>query len=173
MALFQNAISVCDFVGKLFIRALQMIIVPLVVSSIIAGIAGLGGVKGFGRLGMKTLGFYMGTSLAAVIVGLLLVNTIQPGLVDGQPNENIRTALEEQAEGASDAEKKKVEEANKRKPGDYADLFKKMIPANIFSAASSNGQLLGMIFFSILFAIANDAIAPEQYDPSAGKCAGD
>lgn len=149
-----SAVSVCDFVGKLFIRALQMIIVPLVVSSIIAGIASLGGVRGFGRLGMKTFGFYMGTSLAAVIVGLLLVNTIQPGLVDGQPNEAIRSALEERAERASDAEKQKVEQAGTRKPGDYADLFKKMIPENIFSAASSNGQLLGMIFFSILFAIA-------------------
>ena len=52
-----NAISVSEFVGKLFIRALQMIIVPLVVSSVIAGIASLGGVKGFGRLGMRTLGF--------------------------------------------------------------------------------------------------------------------
>ena len=150
----ERTIAVCDFVGKLFIRALQMIIVPLVVSSIIAGIASLGGVKGFGRLGMKTLGFYMGTSFVAVVVGLLLVNTIQPGLENGKPNENIRSALEEQAEGASEAEKKKVEEANKRKAGDYADLFKKMIPENIFGAASVNGQLLGMIFFSILFAVA-------------------
>ena len=81
----EGVISVGDFVGKLFIQALKMIIVPLVASSIIAGIASLGEMKGFGRLGMKTLGFYMGTSFAAVLVGLVLVNTIQPGLENGKP----------------------------------------------------------------------------------------
>ena len=86
----QNTISVGDFVGKLFIQALKMIIVPLVASSIIAGIASLGGMKGFGRLGMKTMGFYLGTSLAAVLVGLMLVNTIQPGLENGVANAEIR-----------------------------------------------------------------------------------
>jgi Na+/H+-dicarboxylate symporter len=167
-----SSISVCEFVGKLFIRALQMIIVPLVVSSIIAGIASLGGIKGFGRLGMKTLGFYMGTSLAAIIVGLLLVNTIQPGLVDGEPNIAIKEALQERAESASESEKEKVEIANQRKPGDYADLFKKMIPENIFSAASSNGQLLGMIFFSILFAIAMTRLPQNNMTPLLGSIQG-
>ncbi len=167
-----NTISVCDFVGKLFIRALQMIIVPLVVSSIIAGIASLGGIKGFGRLGMKTLGFYMGTSFAAIIVGLLLVNTIQPGLVDGKPNAEIRQALQEKADGATEAEKAKVAAAGQRKPGDYADLFKKMIPENIFSAASSNGQLLGMIFFAILFAIAMTRLPQTSMTPLLGSIQG-
>ena len=111
----QNAIAVSDFVGKLFIRALKMIIVPLVVSSIIAGIAGLGGVKGFGRLGMKTLGFYMSTSLIAVLIGLFLVNTIQPGLENGKANPEIRAALEQKADSATQSEKDKVAEAGKRK----------------------------------------------------------
>jgi len=96
-AFIQNTISVGDFVGKLFIQALKMIIVPLVASSIIAGIASLGEMKGFGRLGMKTLGFYMGTSFAAVLVGLVLVNTIQPGLENGKPNAEIREALEQKS----------------------------------------------------------------------------
>ena len=163
-----HAVLVCDFVGKLFIRALQMIIVPLVVSSIIAGIASLGGMKGFGRLGAKTMGFYMGTSLAAVVVGLLLVNTIKPGLTDGKPNVSIRDAFKERAEGVSESEKAKVAKANERKPGDYADLFKKMIPENIFYAASSNGQLLGMIFFSILFAIAMTRLPEQNMSPLLG-----
>lgn len=167
-----NAISVSEFVGKLFIRALQMIIVPLVVSSVIAGIASLGGVKGFGRLGMRTLGFYVGTSFAAIVVGLLLVNKIQPGLVDGKPNVEIREALQEKADSASDKEKSKVAEAGKRKPGDYADLFKKMIPENIFSAASSNGQLLGMIFFAILFAIAMTQLPRDNMLPILGSIQG-
>ncbi|MGB1935969.1 MAG: dicarboxylate/amino acid:cation symporter [Akkermansiaceae bacterium] len=155
-----QAISVSDFVGKLFLQALKMIIVPLVASSIIAGIASLGGLHGFGRLGLKTIGFYMGTSLMAVLVGLLLVNTIQPGLEDGKANVKIRMALEQQADEASSSQREKVAQAGERKPADYAGLFKKMIPPNVFKAATDNGQLLGMIFFSILFAVAMAQLPP-------------
>ncbi|MGJ8677812.1 MAG: dicarboxylate/amino acid:cation symporter [Akkermansiaceae bacterium] len=164
-----NAIATCDFIGKLFIRALQMIIVPLVVSSLISGIAGLGSMRGFGRLGLKTLGFYMGTTLAAVIVGLILVNTIQPGLVDGEPNLEIRAALEQQAGGASESELEKVALAGEKKATDYADLFKKMIPVNIFQSAADNGQLLGVIFFSILFAIAMTQLPNTSMLPLCGN----
>jgi proton glutamate symport protein len=165
----RNTIAVSDFIGKLFIQALKMVIVPLVASSIIAGIAGLGGVKGFGRLGMKTLGFYLSTSLVAVLVGLLLVNTIQPGLENGKANPEIRAALEQKADSASQAEKDKVAVAAERKPGDYADLFKKMIPPNVFKAATDNGQLLGMIFFSILFAIAMAKLPVDNMLPLLGS----
>lgn len=168
LAFIENAISVGDFIGKLFIQALKMIIVPLVASSIIAGIASLGGMQGFGRLGMKTLGFYLGTSLAAVLVGLILVNTIQPGLEGGKANEKIRQALEQRAEGASEVEKRKVAQAGEREPADYADLFKKMIPPNVFKAATENGQLLGMIFFSILFAVAMTQLPVDNMWPLLG-----
>ena len=164
----EAAIATGDFVGKLFIQALKMIIVPLVASSIIAGIASLGEMKGFGRLGLKTLGFYMGTSLAAVVVGLLLVNTIQPGLDDGKANAKIRMALEQKAEGASSGAKEKVAQAGERKPADYAGLFKKMIPPNVIKAATENGQLLGMIFFSILFAIVMARLPLENMYPLLG-----
>ena len=164
----EAAIATGDFVGKLFIQALKMIIVPLVASSIIAGIASLGEMKGFGRLGLKTLGFYMGTSLAAVVVGLLLVNTIQPGLDDGKANTKIRMALEQKAEGASSGAKENVAQAGERKPADYAGLFKKMIPPNVIKAATENGQLLGMIFFSILFAIVMARLPLENMYPLLG-----
>ena len=169
----QTAITVCGFIGNLFIQALKMIIVPLVVSSIIAGIASLGGMKGFGRLGMKTLAFYTGTSLCAVLVGLTLVNTIQPGLDDnGQADQKILAALESQSDSASSEQKAKVEAASERKPGDYADLFNKMIPPNIFKAASENGQLLGLIFFSIIFALAMTRLAEDNMRPLLGSVQG-
>lgn len=154
LGLIKNIIVVSEFVGTLFIQALKMIIVPLVMSAIISGIAGLGGVEGFGRLGLKTVSFYMGTSLMAILLGLFLVNTIQPGLSDGKPNPEIRAALENQASMATAEEKAKVVAAGEKKAGDFADLFKKMIPPNVVQAASNNGQLLGLIFFSILFALA-------------------
>lgn len=73
-------VSACDFVGTLFLNALKMLIVPLVVASIVNGIAGLGSMEGFGRLGLKTVVYYVFTSLIAIIIGLSLVNLIRPGI---------------------------------------------------------------------------------------------
>ncbi len=61
-----------------------MVIVPLIFSSIVVGIAGLGKTEGFGRLGMKTLGYYTVTSFFAILIGLSMVNLFKPGLVDGE-----------------------------------------------------------------------------------------
>lgn len=167
-ASIHHIIGAGDFVGTLFIQALKMIIVPLVVSAIISGIAGLGDVEGFGRLGLKTVGFYMGTSLLAIFMGLLLVNAIQPGLSDGQPNETIRAAFMSQGDVASAEDQEKVATAGEKKVGDFADLFKKMVPPNIIHAASNNGQLLGLIFFSILFAIAMTRLPSDNMLPLYG-----
>ena len=94
MGFIEGVIMTCKFVGDLFMGLLKMIIVPLVASSVIAGISSLHGVKGFGRLLSKTAGFYAMTSLLAISLGLLLVNSIQPGLDNGQPNEVILNAFE-------------------------------------------------------------------------------
>ena len=97
-------VGTCKFVGTIFMNLLKMIIVPLIVSSVVAGIAGLGGMSGFGRLLGKTAGFYALTSLCAIIVGLVLVNVIAPGLgADGQPNMEIREAFETEEQQASEA----------------------------------------------------------------------
>ena len=69
----------CDLIGGLFMNALKMLVVPLVAASIISSIAGLGNTAGFGRLGGKTLLFYVCTSLCAILIGLVLVNGIGPG----------------------------------------------------------------------------------------------
>ena len=66
-------VSTCDFIGTIFMNALKMIIVPLIVSSIICGIMGLGNERNFGRMGIKILIYYTASGLLAVIVGLLIV----------------------------------------------------------------------------------------------------
>lgn len=149
-----GALDVSRFIGDLFMRALKMIIVPLILTSVISGIASLRGAEGFGRLGMKTLGFYAGTTLLAVLTGLLLVDVIQPGLADGRPNEVIRQAFEEEAAVADDADREKVAAAGAREAKDFFGVFKAMLPENVVSAAGDNSQMLGIIVFSILFAIA-------------------
>lgn len=164
-----GVIMTCEVIGKLFMNLLKMIIVPLVVSSVIAGITSLHGVKGFGRLLGKTAGFYALTSLLAICLGLVLVNVIQPGLTDGAPNETVRSAFEDHE--ATDAEKKKVAEAKiegEGQQGFFAQLsgfFLRMVPVNVFSAAAVNGQMLGLIFFSILFAIAMTRLPVDQVSP--------
>ena len=130
-------LAVYTFIGTLFLNALKMIVVPLVVSAIITGIANVGSQGGFGRLGMKTLGYYVATSFIAIMIGLVMVNTIQPGVSDNPPpvieaNEQVSMAVE----GKS--------------AGDVVDVFLRMIPTNIVDAAAQ-GQMLGLIFFSLLF----------------------
>src|SRR5690606_17272192 len=68
------------WLGDLFLRALKMIIVPLVFSSIVSGVVNLGSSNTLGRLGAKTITYYISTSLAAIITGLILVNFIRPGI---------------------------------------------------------------------------------------------
>lgn len=149
-----GAVAACKFLGEIFMRALQMLIVPLIVTSVVAGIASLHGMEGFGRLGGKTVGFYALTSFLAIVVGLALVNVVKPGIEDGRGSVVIKQAFEEAATNASEADKAKIAAAQGRKSSDVWDIFKRMFPKNIFSAASDNGQMLGLIVFSILFALA-------------------
>jgi len=149
-----GALETCRFIGDLFMRGLKMIIVPLIVTAVVSGITGMKGVEGFGRLGLKTVGFYMASSFVAITMGLVVVSVVQPGLVDGAPNEAIRAAFAETEATAGEADLGKVEEAGKREGKDFLGIFKAMIPENVVDAASDNGQMLGVIVFSILFAIA-------------------
>jgi proton glutamate symport protein len=130
------------FLGKLFLNALKMLIVPLILSSIITGIAGVGESGAMGRLGGKTLLYYMSSSLFAILVGLLLVNIVAPGIVDGKPAGDMLPISED-----IDAVAERVEG---RGVGDVVDIFLRMVPTNIVAAAAE-GQMLGLIFFSLLF----------------------
>lgn len=134
--------SAYEFVGAMFLNALKMLIVPLIVSSIIVGIASIGNSDSLGRLGGKTLAYYMLTSLLAILLGLTVVNIVSPGIIDGQPAKDL-------VGFSGDVEdiKQKVEG---KSAGDVAQVFLRMIPTNIVSAAAQ-GQMLGLIFFSLLF----------------------
>jgi len=134
--------AVFDFIGTLFLNALKMLIVPLVISSIIVGIAGIGSGGAFGRLGMKTLLYYLTTSLFAILVGLAIVNAVAPGIVDGAPAKHLIGM----SENASDV----VAKVEGKGTGDLVGVFLRMVPTNVVAAAA-DGQMLGLIFFSLLF----------------------
>lgn len=137
-------LSMYSFVGELFLNALKMLIVPLVFSSIIVGISGVGSQGGFGRIGLKTMLYYLATSTIAITIGLVVVNIVQPGIIDGLPAKDVLPLPEDAA--ADVAEKVQGKSA-----ADVMDVFKRMLPPNVLSAATQNGQLLGVIVFALLF----------------------
>ena len=135
-------IGLYDFLGTLFLNALKMIIVPLVVASIITGIAGAGSEKSVGRLGLKTILYYSMTTFFAILIGLTAVNLISPGIIEGVPaSERMGLIGDQEVIKAGLAHQ---EEAR------FADFFLRMVPTNIVAAAAE-GQMLGLIVFSLLF----------------------
>lgn len=146
-------LSFCRFVSDLFLRALKMVIVPLVVASIISGIAGLRSLDGFARMGLKTCVYYVLGSLAAVCVGLFMVNTIKPGLSEGKPNTTLRAAMDSALNSKSAAEVGDVMKKAEGGASSLLDILRRMIPTNVIEACAK-GDLLAIIVFSILFAVA-------------------
>lgn len=144
--------SLFDVVGTLFINALTLIVVPLVCSSIIVGMAKIGNESSFKRLGGKMFAFYIGTSFVAVLIGLLFVDIFTPGIASsGKP-------LME----ASLAELPQLNEQLVAGNGpSLVKVIMQVIPSNIFEALSS-GNMLGLIFFSLLFGYVLSKI-PEKY----------
>jgi Na+/H+-dicarboxylate symporter len=131
-----------NYVGRMFLNALRMIIVPLIMSSIIVGMAGIGASGNLGVLGGRTLLFYAGTTLAAIIVGLVLINITNPGISDGMPVRETMSLSASVEDIAAQVEG--------RGAGDIAEVFLRLVPENIVRAAGE-GQMLGIIFFSLLF----------------------
>lgn len=138
-----KVIGVCDFVAVIFLNALKMLVVPLIAASIISGMIGLGGDKNFGRLGIKTMSYYMGSGLIATLLGLFLVNVIKPGQVSPAVAQKMLAQAEDSAQLLTRVEG--------RSGADILEVFVRMVPSNVISAATDNGQLLGVIFFCILF----------------------
>lgn len=135
-------LDIYAFLGSLFLNALKMLIVPLIVTSIVAGVSGTSAVEGLGRLGGKTLLYYLTTTLLAVLVGLTLVNLVQPGVLDGEPA--ARQLGLDPGTGAA------LASVADRNAGDLVQIFLRMVPPNIVAAAAQ-GEMLGLIVFSLLF----------------------
>ena len=134
----ENAI-IFQPIGDLFIRLLKMIIVPLIFSSLVVGIVSLGNVQSLGRLGTRTFFYYLSTTVMAVLIGLIVVNFIKPGIgsnfdlsVISMPNaftSNISTEVT------------------------FVSVLENIVPSNVINAIG-NENMLGVIFFSLIFGAA-------------------
>lgn len=131
--------------GVIFVRLLKMVIVPLIFTSIVTGVSGIGGGKSLGRIGIKTFLYYLTTSLFAIIIGLTLTNLIQPG------------------QGVSIGQQNTFDATQLNKPGSPADILIRMIPVNPFSAVAS-GDMLGIIFFAIILGVGLTRINSKHSD---------
>ncbi len=117
--------------GEIFLRALKMIVIPLIFSSIISGVTNMGKAQNLRRLSLKTIIYYMSTSTIAIITGLIIINTVKPGVGADLGFEKLVENL------ATDTVTVK-------------DFFTRLIPDNVVDSMSK-GDILPVIFFAILF----------------------
>lgn len=130
-AWFPEYVNYISWLGILFLRALNMVIVPVILFSIISGVTSVGSADNLGRIGLKTMAFYMITSLIAIVTGLVLVNFTKPGI-------GADIGLIQKVEGLSSTTQS------------IGDTLLNIVPKNIFQAFA-NGEMLAIIFFAILF----------------------
>lgn len=146
--------NVATPVGQVFLRMLFMIVVPLIFGSVTLGVASLGDLSRIGRIGGKAMGFFFLTTACAAAIGLTLVNVIGPGKSLAP---EVRTQLLEQYSG----------EAETRVGGGAVfgvETFVNIVPRNPVDSAA-RGDMLGLIFFSLIFGVALTQISQERSRP--------
>ena len=142
--------------GQLFIRLLQLVAVPLVFVSLVKGVIGMSDIGKFSKMGLKTVGIYMVTTVVAILIGVALVSLVKPGrffdagqagLLEETYSQTVNTVMEEQ-----------------RKQGPLS-FFEDIVPNNIISAIGDNRKMLQIIFFALMFGIAALSVGKEKIKP--------
>ncbi|PRY13155.1 Na+/H+-dicarboxylate symporter [Pontibacter ummariensis] len=145
--------------GTIFINLLKLIAVPLVLVSLITGVSSLSDISKLSRIGSKTIGIYLMTTVVAVVMGLVLVNLTEPGKAfSPEKREEFRE------EFASTTTQKSTDAAAVEGQGPLQPLVD-IVPANIFGSLTNNGAMLQVIFFALLFGIALITIPPDKAAP--------
>lgn len=129
--LFPNQVDYVTWMGDVFLRALRMIIIPLIFASIVSGVTGIGSSENLGRMSLKTISYYLLTSLFAIVTGLVMVNLIKPGVGADLGLSMVVMELDVTADS-------------------FGQTLIKIIPTNIIDAMAK-GDLPAIIFFAIFF----------------------
>ena len=133
--------------GTIFVKMLKLVAVPLILVSLISGISNLRDTSKLSRIGGKTFGIYILTTISAIIIALFLANTFQPG--EYFPDEKTAELKEKYASDAN----MKITSAENVKDSGPLQMMIDVVPDNFFYSASNNGNMLQIIFFSILFGV--------------------
>lgn len=147
--------------GSIFVKLLKLIAIPLILASLVKGISDLKDISQFRNIGVRTIIIYMATTVVAITIGLLLVNTLNPG--DGISQETIDKLTETYASDAGVTSK--LEEAFRQQEGGPLQFLEDMVPDNAFSALSNNSLMLQVIFFTIFLGICMLLIGEEKSKP--------
>lgn len=155
--------------GNLWLRLLIMIVIPLVFSALVLGIAGLGNIKKLGRVGLKTLAYTLCISAISVVIGISLVNLVNPGnRIDAETAANLQakygTVAGEQV-GSAEASKAK---ADAEDVPVITQIVQKLIPKNPFESMTGTPNLLHIMFFALILGMASTLIPKETAKPFLG-----
>jgi len=142
--------------GKIFINSLKLIAIPLILAALIKGVSDLKDISKLSRMGGRTIGIYIFTTVLAVSIGLLLVNIVDPGK---SITKNTRT---EMVKNYSTNTQKYAESAKKQKESGPLQALEDLVPQNIFAAATSNRNMLQVIFFAVFFGVGLILIPEEK-----------
>ncbi|AWV97338.1 dicarboxylate/amino acid:cation symporter [Arcticibacterium luteifluviistationis] len=145
--------------GTIFINSLKLIAIPLIIASLVKGVSDLNDIRQLSKMGSRTIGMYIVTTIIAISLGLLLVNVVKPGRFI---EENTRLEMMESFAGEADS---RIASANETKERGPLDALVDIIPDNIVAAASSNGNMLQIIFFVVFFGIGIILIEPSKSKP--------
>jgi len=150
-----GVLPLLNFLGSAFIRGITMIVIPLVVSSLLIGVASLGDLSKLGRMGGKTIGYYLLTTAIAITIGLGLALLVKPGSrINPESRDALAAEFGDQAAG-------RLQLASER-PGVW-DVLLNMIPNNPVASAAE-GNLLPLIVFVVIFGAAVTLVAPARRD---------
>ena len=145
--------------GTIFINALKLIAMPLIISSLIKGVSDLKDISRLSLMGGRTIGIYLITTIIAVSIGLIIVNTIRPGnSISESTRMDLITAYETDA-----GEKQAV--AKKQKESGPLQALVDIVPDNIFKATTENVNMLQVIFFALFFGVGLILIPPKKAKP--------
>jgi Na+/H+-dicarboxylate symporter len=136
-------------IGTIFVKLLKLIAVPLILASLIKGISDLKDISKFASIGLKTIIIYVLTTVIAISIGLILVNSFNPG--DGVSSETISKLTETYADNSS--VQGKIAEAGRQQASRPLDFLEDMVPDNAFSALSNNKLMLQVIFLAMFLGI--------------------
>ncbi|WP_440998659.1 dicarboxylate/amino acid:cation symporter [Fodinibius sp. SL11] len=143
-------------IGTIFINLLKLIAVPLILASLIVGVTSLNDIAKLSRMGGKTIGIYLVTTMLAITIGLTVVNVIQPGnFLPVETQEQLMSGYQDNIEGADQS----AQEVLDRTPMSF---FVDIVPENFFAAASDNGNMLQVVFVALLLGIGLMQIPTEK-----------
>ena len=147
--------------GSIFVKMLKLIAVPLIIASLVKGISDLKDISKFKNIGLKTISIYIGTTVIAITIGLLLVNIVQPG--EGISDETIYKLTETYANSVG--VKSKLSEASKQISSGPLQFMIDMVPDNAIKAMGDNKSMLQVIFFTIFLGISMLLIGEKKSKP--------